>query len=393
VGSRLSLLAALLGVPACGGDWEAPLPPPSTGSGGTGGEAGSTGFEPLGPAPMGLHAVGGRIEDESGNAIVLRGVNRSGSEYSCTKSAGVFDGEVGIAAVRAIASWNVNAVRIPLNEGCWLGAEDISPIFRGEYYKAEIKAFVERLQENGLIPILDLHWAAPGEVAADRLWPMPNAEHSVDFWRDVALTFMDNDGVIFEPYNEPFPDSNQDTDAAWDCWLNGCQATQWNATESYEAVGMQALVDAIRDTGAPHLILLGGVEYSNDLSQFLTRMPVDPLGNLGAAWHAYNFNGCVNRACWDAEPGTVAATVPVVATEIGQSDCTGTTFLKPLMTWLDEQQLGYLAWSWNTSNTVCTPRMRGSEGAPWALITDYANPEPYSEYAATFRDHIAAPAP
>jgi hypothetical protein len=139
--------------------------------------------------------------------------------------------------------------------------------------------------------------------------------------------------------------------------------------------------------------LLGGVEYSNGLREWLAHEPVDPLGNLGAAWHAYNFNGCVTAACWDAEPGTVAATVPVVATEIGQADCTGSTFLKPLMNWLDTNQLGYLAWSWNTSTTECTPRMRDSEGAPWALVTDYANPEPNSEYAATFRDHIAAPRP
>jgi hypothetical protein len=218
---------------------------------------------------------------------------------------------------------------------------------------------------------------------------MPNADNTEAFWRDVATYFRDNDGIIFEPYNEPYPDNNRASDVAWECWRDGCMATQWDSTESYAAVGMQALVDAIRDTGAQHFILLGGVEYSNDLSQFLERMPEDPLKNLGAAWHVYNFNSCVTPACWDLEPGSVRAVVPVVATEIGQSDCSGTTFLKPLMTWLDASQIGYFAWSWNRSMGPCVPRMRGSEGAPWALITDYADPQPASDYAATFRDHVA----
>jgi endoglucanase len=383
---RMTTLLALAGAVGCGGNWEAgsARTPPEQGEGGMGN------LPSLSPAPMGLHAVGSEIHDERGNSIILRGVNRSGSEYSCTKQAGVFDGPSDEASVRAIASWNLNAVRVPLNEACWLGFDgELSPVFTGADYRNQIIRYVELLQENGLIPILDLHWAGPGDSAARELWPMPNADHTEEFWRDVARTFLDNDGVIFEPYNEPYPDNNRASDAAWACWRDGCMATQWNSTESYRAVGMQALVDAIRDTGATQLILLGGVEYSNDLSQFLEHLPEDPLGNIGAAWHAYNFNSCVSPACWDNEPGSVRAQVPVVATEIGQSDCQGASFLKPLMTWLDENEIGYLAWSWNTGNAPCTPRTSNMENTPWFLISDYADPQPTSEYAATFRDHVA----
>ena len=42
---------------------------------------------------------------------------------------------------------------------------------------------------------------------------MPDADHAVDFWTDVATTFANDDGVVFELYNEPFPDSNHDSDA------------------------------------------------------------------------------------------------------------------------------------------------------------------------------------
>ena len=109
---------------------------------------------------------------------------------------------------------------------------------------------------------------------------------------------------------------------------------------------MQSIVDAIRGAGSTHVILLGGLQYSNALTQWLAYQPTDPLGQLGAAWHLYNFNACVSAECWDVAPAAVAAAVPLVATEIGQNDCVG-GFVTPLMQWLDGHGAGYLAWSWN----------------------------------------------
>ena len=52
--------------------------------------------------------------------IQLHGVDRSGTEYACIQGWGIFDGPSDTASVLAIASWNENAVRVPLNEDCWL---------------------------------------------------------------------------------------------------------------------------------------------------------------------------------------------------------------------------------------------------------------------------------
>ncbi len=87
------------------------------------------------------------------------------------------------------------------------------------------------------------------------------------------------------------------------------------------------------------MILLGGLEYSNALTQWLAYAPVDPTGNLGAAWHIYSNNACVADTCWDMAPEMVAATVPLVATEIGESDCMG-GFITQVMNWLDGQHVG-----------------------------------------------------
>ena len=203
---------------------------------------------------------------------------------------------------------------------------------------------------------------------------------------DVARTFSDNDGVIFEPYNEPFPDENRDSEAAWECWLDGCENVRgWGTTETYQTVGMQALVDAIRSTGSEHLILLGGTVYSNSLSRWLEYKPDDPLDNLAAAWHIYNFNGCASEACWNDAPAELAAQVPVVVTELGQNDCKG-DFIEPLIDWLSAKNIGYLAWSWNAFGPCVAAT--ANAGQPFSLITSYSCPVPNGEYAATFYEAL-----
>jgi endoglucanase len=94
---------------------------------------------------------------------------------------------------------------------------------------------------------------------------MPDADHALAFWGDVAATFRDDDAVVFEAFNEPYPDDNHDTDAGWLCWRDGCVANQWvkegEKPAEYQAAGMQSIVTAIRDTGSQHVILLGGLQY------------------------------------------------------------------------------------------------------------------------------------
>jgi hypothetical protein len=348
--------------------------------------------------PHGLHVVGNHIEDSAGKTIILRGVNRSGTEYRCVQSGAYFDGPSSEASVAAIKSWpNVNTVRVPLNESCWLAINGAPAKVSGDYYKTAIYNYVQWLHKYDLIPILELHWVGPGTQLANRQQPMLDADHAPTFWADVAQTFIDDDGVVLEPYNEPFPDGNRDSNAAWACWRDGCLANQYatgGATVSgmYQTAGMQSIVDAIRGTRSTHIILLGGVQYSNALTQWLAYQPTDPMAQLGAAWHLYNFNACVSATCWDVAPAAVAAAVPLVATEIGQNDCMG-TFVTPLMQWLDAHGAGYLAWSWNAFGACMAGTAQGRGGQPWSLITDYASGTPNGGYAQTFRDHVAAANP
>lgn len=38
---------------------------------------------------------------------------------------------------------------------------------------------------------------------------MPNVDHTIDFWQSVANEFKSDLGVLFDLYNEPYPDNNQ----------------------------------------------------------------------------------------------------------------------------------------------------------------------------------------
>jgi hypothetical protein len=317
---------------------------------------------------------GNTLVNGAGQAVQLRGVNRSGPEYSCIQGWGVFDGPSDAASIRAIVSWRANAIRIPLNEDCWLAINGAPAAYSGTAYRQAIQSYVNLLNQNGLYAILELHWSAPGTQKATGQQPMPDRDHSVTFWSQVAAAFKGNDTVLLEPYNEPYPDNNSDTTAAWKCWRDGGTCPG----QSFQAAGMQEIVTAIRATGATNVILLDGVEYSNALSQWLAYVPNDPLGNLAASWHVYNFNVCAGTTCWNNTAGAVAAQFPVVATEIGTDNCSA-TFMNSLMNWLDAHNSGYLAWTWDDWGTAC---------GNIALIADYTGTP--TTYGQIYKTHLAS---
>jgi endoglucanase len=75
------------------------------------------------------------LVDGAGHPIRLLGVDRSGTEYACAQGWGIFDGPSDAASVAAISSWDTNAVRVPLNEDCWLGINGVSSAYGGAAYE------------------------------------------------------------------------------------------------------------------------------------------------------------------------------------------------------------------------------------------------------------------
>jgi len=148
---------------------------------------------------------------------------------------------------------------------------------------------------------------------------------------------------VFDVYNEPFG-------VDWECWRDGCEYPAGPDGGPWQTVGMQSLIDTIRDTGARQPILVGGLWFANDVREWLDHKPEDPLNQLIAGVHIYPFNRCNVASCWDDEIAPLTGSVPVLVTEFG-TDWTpphDDVMAINLMNWADDRGVGYLAWSWNS---------------------------------------------
>lgn len=339
------------------------------------------------PAIQGLHVSGNKIVNGQDQPVRLLGVNRSGTEYACIQGWGLFDGPNDAASVDAMSSWHINTVRLPLNEGCWLNINNSSS-FSGQIYRQAIVDYVNLLNSKSLIVILDLHWSAPGDIPATGQQPMANQDHSLNFWSSVATTFKNNSSVIFDLFNEPFLGSNpgsssqdySNTTETWQCWRDGgsaCTDIPY-LPANLKVAGMQQLVNAVRDSQSKNIVLVGGTAYSNSLQNWLTFKPNDPLNNMAASWHGYNYNSCNTVECWQQYVKPVLTQVPLIAGEISENNCTD-NFIKGLLDWFDTNDASYVAWSWNTYDCAFP-----------SLITDYAKGTPKPGFGQAYYDHLAS---
>lgn len=315
-----------------------------------------------------LHVSGAQLVTSTGAPVQLRGVDRSGTEYACVQGWGIFDGPSDSTSVATIASWHTNAVRVPLNEDCWLGINGVAAAYSGANYRNAIVNYVNELNAAGLQAVLDLHWGAPGTTLATSQEQMPDASHAPAFWTSVATTFAHDPAVMFDLFNEPH-------DVSWNCWRNGCYMANGVLVS-----GMQTLLNDVRATGATQPVLVEGLGWANDLSGWLAYAPSDPLHNVAASAHIYNFTGCNTSTCWNSVFAPIAAKYPLVTGEFGETDCTA-NWIDTYMPWADSHGVSYLAWTWNAGGGWSC-----SNGP--ALLNSYDGTP--NAFGAGYKQHLAA---
>jgi endoglucanase len=355
-------------------------------------------------APLSIAVQGNHFVNGAGQTVRLLGANHPSFEYACAFGYAYSDGNTDAQDAAAIASWHATAVRVPLNEDCWLGinglpsnSQNPSPALTVGGYRQAVQDYVADLNAAGLYVILDLHWTAPETYAADGQRPMPDG-HSVDFWTSVATTFKGNPALVFDVFNEPYsPAAVNDPGfpVSWSCWkAGGCflpsskDSDPPNNDIQYPAVGMQTLVSTIRATGANQPILLGGLSYANDLSEWLANEPADTLASpqLAASFHNYQGEACSNQQCWDGTIAQVAARVPVVTGEFDQDVCQPSTFDQTYMSWADQHGVGYLAWGWWV---LSAQEIADAGCSAYYLTTDHTG-TPAAPNGTALHDHLAA---
>lgn len=329
---------------------------------------------------------GNQLVDQKGDPVVLRGADTSGTEYACVSENSIFDGdqEASPASIAAMRSWGFNAARVELNESCWLGIQGVEPDVSGAAYRRAIVDYVEALSQAGMYVIVDMHFSSTGgtKKATDQV-PMPDERYAPAFWTSVATTFKDDPAVIFDLFNEPYPNDNTDTTASWICVLRGSAGGTCRGL-GYQAAGMQQLLDAVRATGATNVVMVGGPQYAGDLDRWKADAPADPIHQLAASVHIYwgtpahpDYSPCYRASCWKRVLAPLSEKVPIVVGEFGELDC-GDSLYPPFLAFADHHGISYLAWAWFVGSCAREP----------SLITSYTGtPTPYG---IGYQEHLGS---
>ncbi len=409
------------------------------------------------PAPA-VRVDGNRLVNAEGKVVQLRGVNVGsfgpyaiqGWSWDPSRPHSYDNWGQQHPDWAAMLRWGVNAVRLPLNEASWLGLTTYDPVANssggpdghrpaqpgnsrradpGGNYREQYIDAVKTLTGLGLYVIVDLHANGPdivlscvkqanasgkdgypcrplpGEAKVPMTpflpdyaqSPLPDADHSPQFWTSVATTFKGYPNVIFDLFNEPFIEPFFSVaEDQWTAWLNGTIVPFYytggsrprTIAQPWRSAGMQELLNTVRATGATNVVIVGGLMYAADMEGWLAHEPVDPLHQLAAAWHPYPKSATVGDPAAKVPNGgsaqfryveALARTVPVVIGETGDHSADGTEgapFVSILLPWADSHGVSYLGWGWNVWGQPDHGLIKNFDGTP----TD--------GYGRYFREHL-----
>src|SRR5579862_2251117 len=297
-----------------------------------------------------LKVVGTQVLNSKKQRVLLRGVNAASMEWSSDGEGHILD-----TVKTAIQDWHANIIRLPMAQDRWFGK---APEQKddGAAYRALVKQIVDTCAEQGCYILLDLHWSDANE------WGKQIGQHempdhnSVIFWKDLAKTYRNNPAVLFDLYNEPH-------DVSWDIWHDGGPITERNRrtgeAKTYEAVGMQALLDAVRSTGARNVVVAGGLDWAYDMSGFLAGKQLsDPKGDgVLYANHTYPFKGDT-IAQWIHKMEIATTKIPVIVSEFGggsrgRSTPSGDPWVRQTLQALQDHGWNWTAWDLHPAASPC----------------------------------------
>jgi len=270
-----------------------------------------------------------------GDPIYIRG-NRDVSDY------------------RIVArDWGANTVRISLHPGHWRDARD--------WAVAALSRDIGAARAQGLLVVLD--WHAIGfpdsyTEASDPAWGIvanaydTDAALAVDFWREMAITYGSDPGIVFELWNEPVVDGR--------LWVS--TGKHWPKLRAF----WLRLIDVIR-AHSDAVIVAAGERWAHDLKSVKDNLIDDP--RVIYAWHVYpnEDRGLADR--WHGSLDGLNQVKPVIVTEWGfcrscskQLYGTPADFGQPFIDGvLEPLQLHSTAWCY--SSGAAPPRLE-SDGTP-----------------------------
>ncbi|HEU0015556.1 MAG TPA: cellulase family glycosylhydrolase [Longimicrobium sp.] len=298
-------------------------------------------------APGGYFTAGNKIYSAAScQPVRFYGVSRPSLSFNATGDR-LGDSVTTEHDFAAIRSWKANMVRIELASYYWVPTA-------GSYsasYAGRVERVVRQARRAGLNVILALQASDRGVASfvpsGNTHQPMPDRNHAIPFWTDVANRFKNDGGVMYELFSEPFPVGGRGGFSNWGMWKNGGLHPADNVYEprpAFQAVGMQELYNLVRGTGAHNLVIIGGTKWG----YYLDGVPKNRVNgyNLVYATHPWDFPGANQPGDWQKDWAFLAKTDPVMVTEFGQFDC-GDDYVRALLDKADELGLSWTAWMWS----------------------------------------------
>lgn len=279
--------------------------------------------------------------------VLLRGVNRSGLEYSEPNAAGFLSAaRITQDEIREIIlGWRSNILRVPFNQDwCLNGRNGHS----AEEYLASLDQVIAWASELNAYTILDLQWldrdTAYGTTSdpvngknVNHVPPTPN-EQTIALWCILAERYRDEPAVLFDLLNEPHNALEDDPNPLHLVGPNGMivasgkkrfTAREWSGW----ATLLTTVIEKIRPDG---LILVGGVDWAFDLRSVQVDAP-----NIVYSTHIYD-----NRSRKDWHKALARyEDVPIFVGEWGGTE-QNVEFGEEFASVLRNFQLGWTAWSW-----------------------------------------------
>jgi endoglucanase len=287
-----------------------------------------------------LRTSGNRIINATtGEPILLRGVNRSGLEYSGPDEQGFLSGaSLSRSEIQFIVQgWRCNIIRLPFNQDFVLRGRSGRS---GEEYQQALDQVIYWASLFGAYTLLDLQW-----LDADRIYggnrnfvaPLPNLE-SIALWSTLARRYKDEPAVIYDLFNEPHDRLDDDPYPLHKPDGTTYPASQMKVTMNEWQPWARQLTETIRSENPDALVFIAGTNWAYDLRG----MPMD-LDNVVYSTHVYPNKG----TDWDNIFGTLSESVPVFAGELGGTDSPDELdYVRRLLVYLQQREIGFAAWSW-----------------------------------------------
>ncbi|MES2307674.1 MAG: cellulase family glycosylhydrolase [Verrucomicrobiota bacterium] len=231
--------------------------------------------------PKELHIQGNRLLNSDKKEVWLQGVNAGGLESVAQ------DTQMIKSAVVAVEDWKSNVVRLPVKGDFWFGRS----LFQkdgGKEYREKVDQIITLVANRGSYVVLDLHhFRAP-------------KKEDVEFWQDAAMRYKNHPAVLFDLFNEPFG-------ITWEVWRDGgfvgekhkrndesafLSEEEKRKNKGFQSVGMQGLLNTVRETGARNIVVVAGLTWSNDLTGITKGFALEDKSGNGImySWHVYNWH-------------------------------------------------------------------------------------------------------